>query len=167
LQKIADDGMGGWGHGRVEGLKSAFIQELQRRGVSVMNLEASGQKVIAALKNALTDDRGRWVLGTREEARNEYRVRVCSPEGRRTLIMDRVFCDTDGVEWIVDYKTSGHEGTDAETFLDRELHRYGEQMALYASALKGSRQGLYFPLLRSWRERGIDASNYGEEKLPR
>jgi hypothetical protein len=72
--------------------------------------------------------------------------------GARTLVMDRVFLDANGMLWIVDYKTSRHEGTDVETFMDRERGRYTKQLTWYAKAIIGSRQGLYFPLLRDWRE---------------
>ena len=57
--------------------------------------------------------------------------------------------------WIVDYKTSSHEGADVAGFLDRERERYQAQLARYASALgaaPGTMLGLYFPLLAGWRE---------------
>jgi ATP-dependent exoDNAse (exonuclease V) beta subunit len=65
--------------------------------------------------------------------------------------MDRVFSD-EGERWIVDYKTSRHEGADLESFLDREQGRYAGQLRSYGLAIAGSRQGLYFPLLRGWRQ---------------
>jgi hypothetical protein len=52
----------------------------------------------------------------------------------------------------VDYKTSRHEGADLEAFLDRERDRYAPQLTAYGNLRKGSRQGLFFPLLRGWRE---------------
>ena len=68
----------------------------------------------------LTDERGRWLLGPHPEARSEYRIRT--PE--RSYVIDRVFRESSGLRWVVDYKTSGHEGTDIENFLDRERQRY-------------------------------------------
>jgi ATP-dependent exoDNAse (exonuclease V) beta subunit len=65
--------------------------------------------------------------------------------------MDRVFRH-EGLLWIVDYKTSRHEGADLERFLDQERERYAQQIASYGKLLPGSRQGLYFPLLRGWRD---------------
>lgn len=77
-------------------------------------------------------------------------MRVRTPTGTRTLVMDRVF--RDGAEqWVVDYKTSRHEGADVEAFLDRERDRYTAQLDAYARLFAGSRSGLYFPLLRGWR----------------
>jgi hypothetical protein len=66
-----------------------------------------------------------------------------------------VLRDANGERWIVDYKTSSHEGADPEGFLDRERERYAAQLARYARAAGGGhRLGLYFPLLRGWREAG-------------
>jgi len=65
--------------------------------------------------------------------------------------------DEHGTRWIVDYKTSMHEGGELELFLDREQTRYREQLERYARILRALdgrpvRLGLYFPLLRGWRE---------------
>jgi ATP-dependent exoDNAse (exonuclease V) beta subunit len=80
-------------------------------------------------------------------------MRVRTREGPRSYVMDRVFRDADGTLWIVDYKTSRHEGADVEAFLDRERERYAPQLKSYAEAIADSRQGLYFPILRGWRQR--------------
>ena len=69
------------------------------------------------------------------------------------MVIDRLFRDESGTRWVVDYKTSSHEGADAEAFLDRERVRYAGQLARYAHALGDvDRLGLYFPLLAGWRE---------------
>ena len=68
--------------------------------------------------------------------------------------MDRLFADASGRRWIVDYKTSFHEGGGAEAFLDSELERYAPQLLRYVSAFPGdpATAALYFPLMRAWRE---------------
>jgi ATP-dependent exoDNAse (exonuclease V) beta subunit len=72
-------------------------------------------------------------------------------------VIDRTFVDADGVRWIVDYKTSRHEGAGLEEFLDREQERYRPQLERYAALMRKLgpepvRLGLYFPLLEAWRE---------------
>jgi hypothetical protein len=52
----------------------------------------------------------------------------------------------------VDFKTSRHEGGSLEMFLDEQCIRYEAQMKAYATAFDKARLGLYFPLLRGWRE---------------
>ncbi len=75
----------------------------------------------------------------------------------QSLRIDRTFVDAEGVRWIVDWKTSRHEGGDREAFLDRELERYRSQLERYAQAMRTLepdrpvKTGLYFPLLDAWR----------------
>ncbi len=152
LQRIAEDELRGWDAERVESLRETFSRELERRGVAPAEVKASAELVADALKNSLEDERGRWVLGPHGEARSEYRLRLRRPDGTRTLAMDRVFRDVDGTRWIVDYKTSRHEGGEVEAFLERERSRYAAQLGIYAAAMGRSRSGLYFPLLTAWVE---------------
>jgi ATP-dependent exoDNAse (exonuclease V) beta subunit len=77
-----------------------------------------------------------------------------------SVVMDRTFVDESGVRWIIDYKTSRHEGGDLSGFLDREKLRYQAQMETYARLMRARegrpiRLGLYFPLLSGWREWGF------------
>jgi ATP-dependent exoDNAse (exonuclease V) beta subunit len=70
--------------------------------------------------------------------------------------VDRTFVDGNGVRWIIDFKTSSHEGASLEEFLDEQQRRYNGQMNRYARIFSklGNpvRLGLYFPLLDAWRE---------------
>jgi ATP-dependent exoDNAse (exonuclease V) beta subunit len=151
LQRVAEDELRGWDASRIDSLQEKFSRELARRGVPPAALKASADLVAAALKNTLADERGRWILGPHPEARTEYRMRVQSPEGARAYVMDRVFRDQ-GALWIVDYKTSRHEGAGVEGFLDREQQRYAAQLLNYSTIFQGAQLGLYFPLLSGWRQ---------------
>jgi ATP-dependent exoDNAse (exonuclease V) beta subunit len=151
LQRIAEDELRGWDASRISSLKKSFARDLQRRGVAPAELERSAESVALALRNTLSDERGRWILGPHALARSEYRMRVHSPGGRLTYVMDRVFRDRDGRLWVVDFKTSRHEGAAVEAFLDRERSRYAAQLDAYAAALGGASRGLYFPLHTGWR----------------
>jgi hypothetical protein len=75
------------------------------------------------------------------------------------VVFDRSFIDAAGVRWVIDYKTSQHLGSGVEEFLDREVLRYTPQLQRYARLAKKLgpepvRLGLYFPLMRAWREWG-------------
>jgi ATP-dependent exoDNAse (exonuclease V) beta subunit len=154
LQRVADDELQGWDAKRVDALKNRFANELERRGIPPRDLRASTEQVSAALKTAISDERGRWVLGPHPEARSEHRIRVTGAAGASTYIVDRVFRTAEDVRWIVDYKTSRHQGADREAFLDSERERYRTQLERYAAALTvgPASLGLYFPLLGAWRE---------------
>ena len=73
------------------------------------------------------------------------------------MILDRVRIDDDGTHWIVDYKTSTHEGGNLEGFLAAEADRYRPQLEKYAAlynefAGTKARRALYFPLLQTFLE---------------
>ena len=74
-------------------------------------------------------------------------------------VIDRTFIDETGVRWIIDYKTSLHEGANLENFLEGEKERYRDQLERYARLMvqrdaRPIRLGLYFPLLGEWLEWG-------------
>ena len=142
----------GWDAKRVDALKTKFASELKRRGVPPRDLKASTESVSVALKNAVSDERGRWVLGPHPEARSEHRVRARGKDGVRSYVIDRLFRDDAGERWIVDFKISRHEGGGVEAFLDEQQKRYESQLNAYAAAFDQARLGLYFPLLRGWRQ---------------
>ena len=160
LQRIAIDGLERWDEARVQRLASAVLRDLDTRGVPRSEQSEASRRVLEALAGALADPRGRWVLAERAESRSEYRLRVARPDGVRLIVIDRTFRDESGRRWIVDFKTGVHEGAERELFLDRELERYRPQLAAYAAAFPGEDVGLglYFPLLRAWRELALEAT---------
>ncbi len=153
LQRIAEDEAKGWTRARIERELPAIMNELTARGVVEGDLATASARVIAALTSSLEDPRGKWLLGPQPNARNEYRVSTVIDGVRHDLAIDRWWEDLAGA-WIVDYKTSGHEGADLDRFLAGEEARYRGQLERYALALArpGARRGLYFPLLKGWRE---------------
>ncbi|HEX7053459.1 MAG TPA: UvrD-helicase domain-containing protein [Burkholderiales bacterium] len=152
LQRIAEDELRGWDAKRIDALTGSFRRELQRRGVPGSGAASAAALVAEALKNSIADERGRWILGPHAQSRTEHRMRVRSREGVFTYVIDRLFRDREGELWIVDFKTSRHEGAGLEAFLDEERKRYEPQLNAYAAAFGRARLGLYFPLLRGWRE---------------
>ena len=118
--------------------------------------EAVG-RVEAALLQALRNERGRWLLGTQGSAACEYSLCGLLDSQIVSARIDRTFIDDQGTRWVVDYKSSSHEGTGIDAFLDNERERYREQMARYRSLFallenRPIRTALYFPLLQGWRE---------------
>jgi ATP-dependent helicase/nuclease subunit A len=133
----------------------AIRRALTHAGVSPLDLDATAQRVRQALARIGTSRRGRWILEPHEDAHSEYAITgVVDGEVVRGLV-DRTFIDG-GVRWVIDFKTSEHQGGSLETFLDEQQRRYRDQMGRYARILEplGNpvRLGLYFPLLDRWRE---------------
>ena len=153
LQRIAEEGLDAWDHARIARLAPALRRALAARGVNEADLEGAAARVAQALGSCLDDPRARWILGPHEDARTEHRMTLRIEGKLRAVAIDRVFRDG-GRLWIVDYKTSTHEGGALDKFLDRELERYREQLEGYRAAFPGEAVGLglYFPLVKGWRE---------------
>jgi ATP-dependent exoDNAse (exonuclease V) beta subunit len=159
LQRIGLEGLHGWDANRVAALAPVIERDLERRGIPRAERGPAVQRVSQALTAAVSSERGRWVLAAHPESRFEYRLRVATAEGVRLLVIDRVFAEASGRRWIVDYKTSSHEGGALEAFLDSELERYALQLTRYANAFPGDpvTPALYFPLVDGWREMLVKA----------
>ena len=130
---------------------------LALHGVPSERLPEAASRVVEALIAVDQDPRGRWIL---QKAREEMREHALSGSLQGEVVravFDRSFVDDQGVRWVIDYKTSRHVGGGLEEFLDREVERYRPQLQRYAQLAKRLgpepvRLGLYFPLMRAWRE---------------
>ena len=152
LQRMAEDELRGWDLKGVRSLENRIGAELARRGVRSSEIGSAVERSVSALEATLGDERGRWTVAAHPDARSEYRLRTWNGNEMRSYVVDRVFQAEDGARWIIDFKTSRHEGTDLSGFLDRERDRYANQMMAYRSAIPGSRLGLYFPIHHGWRQ---------------
>lgn len=159
LQRMAEDELKGWSEERVKRLRGAFKHGLMIDGMSGYDktIDHAIERVTSALILSINDPRGRWLLGPQKNARNELRVSANINEKIINVVIDRTFLTAEGVRWVVDYKTSYHEGGGVENFLDREQTRYRTQIDHYATIMQlkdkqSVRIGLYFPLLGGWRE---------------
>ncbi|MGB7740560.1 MAG: hypothetical protein WBM03_15745, partial [Steroidobacteraceae bacterium] len=117
-----------------------------------------------AVRRTLEDERGRWLLdAVHASAQSELALTGVVDGGVVSIVIDRTFIDAMGVRWIVDYKTSSHEGAGLDEFLDNERERYRGQLKRYAQLMRALgdepiRLGLYFPLLSGWREWAPEAA---------
>jgi ATP-dependent exoDNAse (exonuclease V) beta subunit len=128
-------------------LRELGIGEEQGGGISA--------RVSAALDGMLSDARGRWIL--EGDGHAELALTGVFDGALESVVLDRVRIDDNGDHWIVDYKTSTHEGGNLEGFLAAEVSRYTPQLQKYAaiySAFSGTepRCALYFPLLQQFIE---------------
>ena len=157
LKRAAREGGAAWDAKRVAGLSPIIRSELLRLGVSHSEEEQAIGRVVRALSNTFESERGRWILRAHAEARSEWAIGGRLGDKLINGVIDRLFRDEQGRLWIVDFKTSEHEGGRVHAFLDEEQRRYREQLDSYAALMSGMSQGpiwlgLYFPLLDGWRE---------------
>jgi hypothetical protein len=142
----------------VESRAGFYREQLRRHGVAERDLARAAADVVEALTRTVEDERGRWILsGEHGEAGSELALTGMA-DGRLTnVVIDRSFVDRGGTRWVIDFKTSPHEGGRLDDFIGRELERYRGQLEKYAALARGLgpqpvRAALYFPLLGIFRE---------------
>jgi ATP-dependent exoDNAse (exonuclease V) beta subunit len=139
-------------------LRQRWQHELAELGVPPGLRSAALARVASAIEQTLAHERGRWLLdATHRDSATELELTGRIGGGIVRVVIDRTFVDSANVRWIVDYKTSRHEGAGLDEFLDREQERYQPQLERYAALMRKLgpepvRLGLYFPLLGAWRE---------------
>jgi ATP-dependent exoDNAse (exonuclease V) beta subunit len=161
LQRLArngDDALPGEPHA-AGALLRRYATELAELGVPHDRRRAAAERVLAAVTRTVADERGRWLLrAPHRDAQSEVGLTGRVGADVVSVVIDRTFVDAaTGVRWIVDFKTSTHEGAGLDAFLDNERERYRVQLERYATLVaplgdEPVRLGLYFPLLSAWRE---------------
>jgi ATP-dependent helicase/nuclease subunit A len=142
----------------LESERAGLMEQLRLAGVAQSERAQACDLILAALRTTLEDARGRWLLsGAHRGAHSELALTGIADGRLQSVRVDRSFVDAEGTRWVIDYKTSRHEGADREGFLANELERYREQLTTYAALARGLgpepvRAGLYFPLMGEFRE---------------
>jgi len=153
-----------FGHGalpraeELPALRARLESRLQTLGVDPVAARAGAERALAALRGTLSDPRGQWLFdGSHRDAKSELALTGLRGGQVINAVIDRTFVAGDGTRWVVDFKTSPHEGGELAAFLDSEARRYESQLRRYAHLARELgpepvRAGLYFPLLAAWRE---------------
>ena len=143
---------------QVEFRAGRYREQHQRHGVPEHDLKRAVADVLEALTRSVEDERGRWIL-SREHAQAGSELALTGmADGRLTnVVIDRSFVDHGGTRWVIDFKSSPHQGGRLDDFIDRELERYRGQLQKYTALARGLgpepvRAALYFPLLGVFRE---------------
>jgi len=157
LKRAAQSGPAAWPGEQWSAISATVRSELIRLGVPHSEAAKAESQVLRAVTNTLQSSRGQWILRNHAEASSEMPLGGRIQDKLLSGTIDRMFRDEQGRLWIIDYKTSEHEGGRLERFLDEEQRRYRPQLDSYAvlmSRIAGGPilLGLYFPLLDAWRE---------------
>jgi ATP-dependent exoDNAse (exonuclease V) beta subunit len=142
----------------IESRAGLYREQLRRHGVPEYELARAAADVAEALTRTVEDERGRWILAREHGQAGSELALTGMADGRLSnVVIDRSFVDAGGTRWVIDFKTSPHEGGRLEAFIERELERYRGQLEKYAALARGLgpepvRAALYFPLLGIFRE---------------
>lgn len=143
-------------------MRKRLESRLQALGIETARAKEGAEFALKALHATLADSRGRWLFDPgHTQAQSELALSGVRGAHIINAVIDRTFIDAEGTRWVVDFKTSPHEGGDLSAFLESEAVRYAPQLARYAHLARQLgpqplRAGLYYPLLGAWRE--IDVS---------
>jgi ATP-dependent helicase/nuclease subunit A len=138
--------------------RSHYIKSrLTQAGIAANHLSQSEATVRTAINNTINDSRGQWILDAHTDSKTEVQLTALLNGEVIQLVIDRTFIDSNGVRWIIDYKTSFYDGDNLEKFLTAEHAEYTDKMEMYHHAMRQQEErsiklGLYFPLLSAWRE---------------
>ena len=159
LERIATDGLHLWSEAAIKALAGSFRTQLNMHGLPLSRLEEGSAVISSCLINTLVSKRGRWLLGPHRDAACEMALNGIVDGKLVRATIDRTFVDSDGVRWLVDYKTSRPaSGEDHHFFMSREVERYQDQLHLYAALIKQLEPdqtlctALYFPGFDGWVE---------------
>jgi len=159
LCRMAEEGLDNWDEGRLAAEARSMEAMLRGLGLGRGEASAGARKCVDVLRRAITDERGRWVLGPHEEAGAELALTGVLDGAVRRVVIDRTFVDGEGRRWVIDYKTGEHRGGSLERFLEEEKERYRAQLEGYARLLENAgrageeiRKGLYYPAIPAWCE---------------
>jgi ATP-dependent helicase/nuclease subunit A len=162
LQRIVEDRSAQFDVRYIEARSDRIRRRLRQLGTETKDLDRAVDRVMDALTGALEDEKGKWILSrSHVESGTEVPVTLNCDGSFTHLVVDRSFVTLDGTRWIVDYKTSTHEGGRLEEFLASETDRYKSQLRRYRDAMlatddRPTRTALYFPLLREFHEIDVD-----------
>jgi ATP-dependent helicase/nuclease subunit A len=142
----------------IEAEREFYVYQLRRHGVPEGDLSRAASVVLEALTRTVSNERGRWIFAPEHsESRSEWALTGIAAGRLTNVVIDRSFIDKGGTRWVIDFKTSRHEGGGLELFLEQEMTRYRPQLETYVALARGMgtapiRAGLYFPLLDVFRE---------------
>ena len=152
LRQIVSEGLSTWSADKIKQRRPFWDIQLRQLGVYQTNEPLCILE--RAINKCLTDDKAKWLLDDRHpQSQCEYAVGFYSQHGgSKTAIVDRTFV-TDGVRWIIDYKTAEpDEDEPLEAFIQRQISQYKGQLNNYAEIFRQMsdtpiKKALYFPLI--------------------
>jgi ATP-dependent helicase/nuclease subunit A len=152
FKTMTDQGLEQWESSTLNSMESRLKTALLAEGLSPVQIGPTLSVGMRALKNITEDKTGRWILENHEDAHSEYTLTGFINNIYINKILDRTFLDSEGVRWIIDYKTGEHQGANLNHYFEEESKRYKSQLDQYEDLLKLKgetrpiKKALYYPL---------------------
>jgi ATP-dependent exoDNAse (exonuclease V) beta subunit len=164
LQKIDGENWSQWKCRETESLLVDLRISLLENGLGQESLTDAMSTLRVAIENLKSDSRADWIFSDQHsQVKTEWPLTALINNTVENVLIDRSFVDSDGYRWIIDFKSSRHEGGDSRWFLENEKQRYQQQLARYAEFVgkleeRKIKLGLYYPLLKGWCEWSPEAA---------
>jgi ATP-dependent helicase/nuclease subunit A len=136
------------------GLKNYWRRRLSAFSFVSGEIDIAMTKLEQSLQSTLQDSELRWVFDHgQEQSAAELALQSYASGFVHTHVVDRTFIDSNGVRWIIDYKSSQPLGKQSlESFLAEQVALYSGQLSRYRSLFenednKGVKTALLFTSL--------------------
>ncbi|WP_019555724.1 UvrD-helicase domain-containing protein [Thiomicrorhabdus arctica] len=164
LEQMVDEGIEVWDATRLTQRLPFYKQWLGQQGLKERELDEALHRTEHSLANAIGNPQLRWALGSSfVESQTEQPLTALEEGGLvSNHIIDRTFVDETGLRWIVDYKTSIHQGKvddkkGLERFIQQQVEHYQPQLERYGRLFaeledRPQKWVLYFSYIDQWVE---------------
>lgn len=130
---------------------------LLRESLPLSNLNEALELIKKSLIYLNEDKRAHWIFDDQhQDLKTEFDITAFVEGQYRNYIIDRTFIDSEGIRWIIDFKTAQPEAHESHNvFLEKQFLLYEAQLKNYAKLMQDLdkrkiRLGLYFPLFKGW-----------------
>jgi hypothetical protein len=145
-------------HTRRTALQNRFLH----LGFSGEALHTSVERAIEVLSACAADPHCQWLFApTHTHISSPLELTGLHAGRLASVSIDRAFVDAHGIRWLIDFKPAASPDSDIANFLTGEMRRERPILERYLAFARHlgpepARAGLYFPMLRIFRELGVD-----------
>lgn len=157
LERFVREGIANWNVEMVRNSSDSLKFQLNMLGVPHARLDHCLAKIITCLINTIQGPRGRWLLEEHRESTCEMPINGLVDGELIRAKVDRSFVDSDGIRWVIDYKTTSPSVEEnLDNFIFDEKKRYEKQLRIYETLMRSLYPGdvvqcaVYFPMFDGW-----------------
>lgn len=150
LERIGNDGLAGWDAARVLSQRNALVAACRSEGVPGPMVAEAVENILSLVNSTLNCRDGRWILGSGSGSRCELRLAGFIEGLWVAAVIDRMIV-SNGVTWVVDYKTSDVQTNSSDTACHDAAMKYRPQLQRYVKLMQLGEScgpigaGIFFP----------------------
>ena len=131
FEQMVNEDLSLWNTQTIQQRLPVYQQWLSQQGLADEQMTEALRRVEKSLQHAIDNADFKWALQTPHlESATEFPLTSIEGDVIANHIIDRTFVDNQGQRWIVDYKTSVYDGSNEESFIQKQLEKYKPQLQL-------------------------------------